>query len=310
MSSGIAHGVKTLAVLGGGQMGLGIAYVASTRARLPVLIFDKSKEQIERSLALMDRLLSKDVAKGKLEGTEAKEARERITIVDRTKAFRDVDLCVEAVAESLPLKQTLFRSLAEELRPDAILASNTSSISITKIAAATIPQSVSSSSAEGLSSASRVVGIHFFNPVPVMPLVELISGLQTSPETLERARAFATACGKEVTVAKDMPGFVSNALLIPFINEAIMCLEKGIATKEDIDKTLRLGMGHPMGPLTLADFIGLDTCLAIQRTLLEGTGDSKYRPSIFLERMVDAGWLGKKTGKGFYTYDDQGKIVA
>jgi len=291
-------------------MGLGIAYVASTRARLPVLIFDKSKEQIERSLALMDRLLSKDVTKGKLEATEAKDARERITIVDGTKAFRDVDLCIEAVAESLPLKQTLFRSLAEELRPDAILASNTSSISITKIAAATIPQNVSSSSEEGLSSASRVVGIHFFNPVPVMPLVELISGLQTSQETLERARAFAIACGKEVTVAKDVPGFVSNALLIPFINEAIMCLEKGIATKEDIDKTLRLGMGHPMGPLTLADFIGLDTCLAIQRTLLEGTGDSKYRPSIFLERMVDAGWLGKKTGKGFYTYDDQGKIVA
>ncbi|CAE7097348.1 unnamed protein product [Rhizoctonia solani] len=190
------------------------------------------------------------------------------------------------------------------MRPDAILASNTSSISITKIAAAAIAEGVSPTSEQGKQSAGRVVGLHFFNPVPVMKLVELISGLQTTPETLGRARSFAEACGKVVTVSKDVPGFVSNALLMPFINEAIMCLEKGVATRDDIDTTLKLGMAHPMGPLTLADFIGLDTCLAIQRVLYEGTGDSKYRPSVLLERMVDAGWLGKKSGKGFYDYNE------
>jgi len=211
------------------------------------------------------------------------------------------------VSENVDLKRHLFASLAKELRPDAILASNTSSISITKVAAAAIPPSITTVSPEGLASASRVVGIHFFNPVPVMSLVELIAGLQTSEETMARARAFAVACGKEVTVSKDVPGFVSNALLMPFLNEAIMHLEKGIATRNDIDKTLQLGMGHPMGPLTLADFIGLDTCLAIQRTLHEGTRDSKYRPAVLLERMVDAGWLGKKSGKGFYTYGEDGK---
>jgi len=208
----------------------------------------------------------------------------------------------QAVSENLSLKQTLFRSLSAELSPNAILASNTSSISITKIAAATIPEGHSAADAEGKRSAARVVGLHFFNPVPVMKLVELISALQTSQETLDRAKAFAVACGKEVTTSQDVPGFVSNALLMPFINEAIMCLEKGTATRDDIDKTLKLGMNHPMGPLQLADFIGLDTCLAIQQTLYVGTGDSKYRPSILLERMVDAGWYGKKSGKGFYEY--------
>jgi len=147
-----------------------------------------------------------------------------------------------------------------------------------------------------------VVGLHFFNPVPVMKLVELIPGLQTSSDTLARARAFAESCGKEVTQSADVPGFVSNALLMPFLNEAIMCLEKGVATKEDIDKTLRLGMAHPMGPLQLADFIGLDTCLAIQQTLHRETGEDKYRPSVLLGRMVDAGWFGRKSGKGFYEY--------
>jgi len=208
------------------------------------------------------------------------------------------------VSEKLSLKEAIFRNLSAELPLSTILASNTSSISITKIAAATIPEGHTASSKEGQMSASRVVGLHFFNPVPVMKLVELISGLQTSQETMERAKAFAIACGKEVTSSQDVPGFVSNALLMPFINEAIMCLEKGVATRDDIDKTLKLGMNHPMGPLQLADFIGLDTCLAIQQTLYTGTGDSKYRPSILLERMVDAQWMGKKSGKGFYDYSD------
>ncbi|KAF8331328.1 uncharacterized protein EI90DRAFT_2920466 [Cantharellus anzutake] len=313
MASAIAHGIKQLAVLGGGQMGLGIAYVAATRAKVPVLLYDKSKDQIGRSLSLADKFFDKDVKKGKLQESEALEARDRMTVVNNLEAFRDADMFVFAVSESFQLKRSLFSTLSDEMRPDAILASNTSSISITKIAASAMGPEVSPTSEEGLRSSARVVGIHFFNPVPVMvrifPLVELIAGLQTSPEVLERSRQFAIACGKEVTVSKDVPGFVSNALLMPFLNEAIMALEKGVATKQDIDKTLRLGMGHPMGPLTLADFIGLDTCLAIQRTLLEGTGDSKYRPAVLLERMVDAGWLGKKTGKGFYTYDNDGKAV-
>jgi len=293
--------------LGAGQMGLGIAYVASVKAKVPVLLHDRSEAQIKKGLSLMDKLLAKDVSKGKLKEIDAKEARDRVTIVSADtgiKGLRDVDMVVEAVSENLSLKTSIFRSLAAELRPDTILASNTSSISITKIGASTIPEGSSSASSEGKASASRVVGLHFFNPVPVMKLVELISALQTSEDTLNRARAFAIACDKEVTVSQDVPGFVSNALLMPFINEAIMCLEKGTATRDDIDKTLKLGMNHPMGPLQLADFIGLDTCLAIQQTLYQGTGDSKYRPSILLERMVDAQWLGKKNGKGFYDYSE------
>jgi len=301
----MAHGIRTLGVLGAGQMGTGIALVAALRAKVPVLLHDRSSEQITKGLSLVDKLLAKDVGKGRITSEVAKEARDRLTVVNGDvglKGLRDVDMVVEAVSESLPLKQSIFRSFAAELNPDAILATNTSSISITKIAASAIPEGVSSASEEGKKSAGRVVGLHFFNPVPVMKLVELISALQTTPETLDRARAFAIACGKEVTTSKDVPGFVSNALLMPFINEAIMCLEKGIATREDIDTTLKLGMNHPMGPLQLADFIGLDTCLAIQQTLYEGTRDSKYRPSILLERMVDAQWYGKKNGKGFYDY--------
>jgi len=255
----------------------------------------------------MDKFLAKDVAKGRITSEEAKEARDKVSVVGPDtgiKGMREVDMVIEAVSESLPLKQSIFSSFAAELKPDAILATNTSSISITKIAASAIPTGVNAASQDGKKSAGRVVGLHFFNPVPVMKLVELISALQTSQETLDRARAFAVACGKEVTVSKDVPGFVSNALLMPFINEAIMCLEKGTATREDIDTTLKLGMNHPMGPLQLADFIGLDTCLAIQQTLYEGTRDSKYRPSILLERMVDAQWYGRKNGKGFYEYKD------
>ncbi|KAF8190828.1 3-hydroxyacyl-CoA dehydrogenase [Pholiota molesta] len=300
----IPHGIRTLGVLGAGQMGTGIALVSAVRAKVPVLLHDRSPEQITKGLSLVDKLLAKDVAKGRLTNDEAKDAKGRITVVAGINGLRDVDMVVEAVSENLVLKQTIFQAFATELRPDAILATNTSSISITKIAAASMISGVKATSEEGKKSAARVVGLHFFNPVPVMKLVELISALQTSEDTLERARAFAIACGKEVTVSKDVPGFVSNALLMPFINEAIMCLEKGTATREDIDTTLKLGMNHPMGPLQLADFIGLDTCLAIQQTLYAGTCDSKYRPSILLERMVDAQWYGRKNGKGFYEYKD------
>ncbi|KIM30484.1 hypothetical protein M408DRAFT_328066 [Serendipita vermifera MAFF 305830] len=255
----------------------------------------------------MDKLLAKDVSKGKITEQEAKDARARITVVPEDvgiSGFKDVDLVVEAASENVDLKVSLFESLAATVRPDTILATNTSSISVTKMAAAAIPKGETAASEKGKASAARVVGLHFFNPVPVMKLVEIIPALQTSDDTLQRAREFATACGKEVTVSKDVPGFISNALLMPFINEAIMCLESGVGTRDDIDKTLKLGMNHPMGPLQLGEFIGLDTCLSIQQVLYNGTSDSKYRPSVLLERMVDAGWLGKKSGRGFYTYTE------
>ncbi|KAM5545016.1 hypothetical protein V8D89_001127 [Ganoderma adspersum] len=301
----IAHGIRRAGVIGAGQMGLGIAFVSAVHAKVPVLLHDRSSAQVKSGLALFDKILSKDVSKGKLTSEAAKEARDRITVVDDLKDLRDADMVVEAASENLSIKQNIFRILSAELSPKTILATNTSSISITKIAASTIPEGKTAADPEGKESASRVVGLHFFNPVPVMKLVELIAAVQTSEETLERARAYATACGKEVTYSKDVPGFVANGLLMPFINEAIMMLEKGIATREDIDKTLKLGMNHPMGPLQLADFIGLDTCLAIQQTIYNGTGDSKYRPSVLLERMVDAQWYGKKSGKGFYDYPSQ-----
>ncbi|KAG9002836.1 hypothetical protein FRB94_003639 [Tulasnella sp. JGI-2019a] len=219
----IAHGMKTIGVLGAGQMGLGIAYVAAVRAGVSVLLYDRSKDQMAKGMKLMDKLLEKEVNKGKIESSVAKEARDRVTLIDHAsdgiREMRDVDMCVEAASENFALKAKLFANMAKELRPNAILASNTSSISITKIAAASIPEGETAASEAGKASASRVVGLHFFNPVPVMPLVELISGLQTSEETLGRARAFAIACGKEVTVSKDVPGFVSNALLMPFLNE-------------------------------------------------------------------------------------------
>jgi len=283
-------------------MGTGITLVSALHAKVPVLLHDRSKDQVAKGLALVDKLLAKDVGKGRLTGLQAKETRERISVVDSLEGMRDVDMVVEAVSESLSLKRQIFSSFSQTLHPDAILASNTSSISITKIAAAAVPEGESAAGDVGKKTAGRVVGLHFFNPVPVMKLVELIPAIQTSQETLDRARAFANACGKEVTTSRDVPGFVANALLMPYINEAIIWLEKGVATREDIDKTMKLGMNHPMGPLELADFIGLDTCLAIQQTLYEGTRDSKYRPSVLLERMVDAQWFGKKNGKGFYEY--------
>ncbi|KAG2746712.1 hypothetical protein P692DRAFT_20857871 [Suillus brevipes Sb2] len=300
----IAHGIKRLGVLGAGQMGTGIAFVSALYAKVPVLLHDKSAHQVSKGISLIDKLLAKDVSKGRLQPSDAEAVRARIQTVDAIEAMRDVDMVVEAVTENLDLKRAIFREFAAKIRPDAILATNTSSISITKIAGAVIPEGVSAAGEEGKAASGRVVGLHFFNPVPVMKLVELISAVQTSQDTLDRSRAFAEACGKEVATSQDVPGFVSNALLMPFINEAIMCLEKGVATRDDIDKTFRLGMAHPMGPLQLGEFIGLDTCLFIQQTLYKGTSDSKYRPSVLLERMVDAQYLGKKSGRGFYEYNN------
>ncbi|CED84841.1 3-hydroxybutyryl-dehydrogenase [Phaffia rhodozyma] len=281
--------IRRVGIVGGGQMGMGIALVSALKAKADVTLYDPSSPQLQKGLKFIDSLLEKDVNKGRLTNELATQARARISVIDNMKSFDDVGLVMEAAPESLKLKSEIFASLSSILPKETILATNTSSISISKIASMA-------------SNPERVVGIHWFNPVPVMPLVELIPALQTSEQVVQISRQFAEACGKEVTVSKDVPGFVGNAVLIPFLNEAIMTLERGVATKEDIDKTFILGMGHKMGPLTLADFIGLDTCLAIQKTMYTETGDSKYRPSILLSRMVDAGWYGKKSGKGFYDY--------
>ncbi|ESK85552.1 3-hydroxybutyryl- dehydrogenase [Moniliophthora roreri MCA 2997] len=302
-TTALKHGIKSIGVVGTGQMGTGIALVAAMKAKVGVLVYDKRKEQVESGLAFAKQLVSKDVSKGRLTEEQGKETLERIRPVSSFDEMQDVGMVVEAAAESFPLKSTIFRELAKTINPEAILASNTSSISITKIARA-----AEGENGELAGVGERVVGLHFFNPVPVMKLVELISALQTSQQTLDRARDFAVDCGKTVTTSQDVPGFVSNALLMPFLNEAILHLERNIATRDDIDTTLKLGMGHPMGPLELADFIGLDTCLAIQSTLYEGTRDSKYRPSVLLERMVDAGWVGRKCGKGFYTWENGKKV--
>ncbi|SGY40086.1 BQ5605_C003g02322 [Microbotryum silenes-dioicae] len=310
------HSIKTLGVIGAGQMGLGIALTAARVARVEVLLADSNRANLDKSLAFAESLLQKDVTRGKLDAETSSAILAKIKLVDGIAAFDKVDIVIEAVSEDLSLKEKIFAELAQTTPTHAILASNTSSISLTKIAAA------------AGSRAAQTVGFHFFNPVPVMKLVELIPAIQTSPETLAEARSFAEAMGKTVSVSKDSPGessrvllngrvrpaqtnvswlwicagFISNALLMPYINEAVTLLSKGIATREDIDQVMVLGMAHKMGPLVLADFIGLDTCLSIMQVLHTETGDSKYRPSVLLGRMVSAGYLGKKSGKGFYEY--------
>lgn len=307
----IKHGIKTLAVVGAsGQMGNGIAYVAATKAKISnILLCDQSEVQLDKGLAFFDKLLAKDVSKGKLSQDDADRARASlIKAPGGAGSLAEIhqdgppDMVIEAATENLSIKQNIFKTLATTLPLSTILATNTSSISVSKIAASAVSEKAKSGSSEAWQSPARTLGLHFFNPVPVMKLVELIPALQTSKDVTDRARAFAEACGKTITTSADTPGFVSNRLLIPFINEAVMALESGVATKEDIDTTLKLGMNHPMGPLQLADFIGLDTCYYIGEVLLRETGDSKYRPSVLLGRMVDAGWLGKKSGKGFYDY--------
>ncbi|KAI9229815.1 MAG: 3-hydroxyacyl-CoA dehydrogenase, partial [Piptocephalis tieghemiana] len=277
-------------VLGAGQMGVGIALVAARYAKLPVTLVDISEKQLEKGMNFMDRLLAKDVSKEKLTEAEASSIRERIQVGSGGMSdFKESDIVIEAISEDLELKLRVFRDLANATPSHTILASNTSSISISRIAGATPrPESV--------------IGMHFMNPVPVMKLVEVIPGIGTSPETLQTTLDLAVSMGKITTESKDTPGFIANRLLMPYINEAIIALDEGVGTREDIDATMRLGTAVPMGPLTLADFIGLDTCLAIMRVLHNEFGDSKYRPSILLKRYVDAGWLGKKSGRGFYSY--------
>lgn len=244
----------------------------------------------------IDKLLAKDVSKQKLSQSDADAARERLTTTSNMDDFHDVDMVIEAVPEILDLKLKIFASLAQICPSHAILSTNTSSISITRIAAATTKDPTD------LSASSRVISTHFMNPVPVQKGVEVITGLQTSPQTLATALEFCKRMGKIPSLSADSPGFLANRILMPYINEAVIALETGVGDKESIDAIMKNGTGVPMGPLQLADFIGLDTCLSIMEVLHSGLGDSKYRPAVRLRQMVDAGWLGKKSGKGFYEY--------
>ncbi len=280
--------IKTIAVLGAGTMGNGIAHVCA-RAGFNVLLCDVQQAFLDRGLATIEKNLAREVARQKLTEHQASEAKNRITTTIDRESLTTCDFAIEAATEKFDIKSALFRDLDRILPPQAILASNTSSISITKLAAQT-------------SRPTQVIGMHFFNPVPVMQLVEVIRGLQTSQQTFDTVHALSKQLDKTPVEVNDAAGFVSNRVLMPLINEAIFAVMEGVATPEAIDQVFQLGMAHPMGPLTLADFIGLDVCLDIMRVLVEGTGDTKYRPCPLLIRMVDAGWLGCKSGRGFYSY--------
>lgn len=282
-----------LGVVGAGQMGTGIAQVAAA-AGFRVVLSDLDPSRailgVERIASFTGRL----TAKGKLTEAEREALLARITPTAGVEPLRESSLAIEAVTESFDLKSEIFAGLARHLSPSALLASNTSSISITKLASR-------------VSHPERVVGIHFMNPVPVMPLVEIVRGLQTSTQTIEEAQAFAQRLGKEVVESKDRPGFIVNRMLVPFLVEACFALEEGLASAEDIDRAAQLGLNHRLGPLELSDLIGLDTLLAIAEVLHRELGDDKYRPPVLLRNLVAAGWLGRKTGRGFYRYDEQGK---
>jgi 3-hydroxybutyryl-CoA dehydrogenase len=280
--------IKTIAVVGAGTMGNGIAHVA-VRSGYEVLLCDVTQNLLDVGLAVIEKNLSREVAKNKITQQQADEARARIVPTADRASLSQCDFLIEAATERFPVKRELFQDLDRILRPEVILATNTSSISITKLAAQT-------------SRPQQVIGMHFFNPVPVMQLIEVIRGLQTSQETFEAVRSVAIQLGKTPVEVNDAAGFISNRVLMPLINEAIFAVMENVATAEAVDKIFQLGMAHPMGPLTLADFIGLDVCLDIMRVLEEGTGDPKYRPCPLLIRMVDAGWLGRKSGRGFYWY--------
>ena len=280
--------IRTIGVIGGGTMGNGIAHVAA-RSGFKVILHDIEQRYLDQALSTIAKNLDREVVKQKITADAGAAALAQILPTTKTSALSTADFIIEAVVENVEIKSKVFEAVDEIARPGVILASNTSSISITKIASRT-------------KRPDRVIGMHFMNPVPVMTLVEVVRGLSTSDETYETTRQLAESLGKTPVAVNDYPGFVSNRVLMPMINEAIFCVMEGVGTAEAIDSVMKLGMNHPIGPLALADLIGLDVCLDIMEVLHTGLGDSKYRPCPLLRKMVDAGYRGRKSGQGFYRY--------
>ncbi|MGO3932279.1 3-hydroxybutyryl-CoA dehydrogenase [Rhodopseudomonas pseudopalustris] len=280
--------IKKVGVIGSGQMGNGIAHVAALGG-FEVVLNDVSADRLKSAMATINGNLSRQISKKLISEDARKKALALITATEKLEGLADCDLVIETAVEKEEVKRKIFRDLCSTLKPEAIVASNTSSISITRLAAST-------------DRPERFIGIHFMNPVPVMELVELIRGIATDDATFETSKAFVTKLGKQIAVSEDFPAFIVNRILLPMINEAIYTLYEGVGNVEAIDAAMKLGAHHPMGPLELADFIGLDTCLSIMQVLHEGLADSKYRPCPLLVKYVEAGWLGRKTQRGFYDY--------